>query len=311
MNMLVIGAVSILLAVALFGYFLLEPELADLRSEQMKSESTVEGTRIKATTPVYDLIDRVLRTLGFRPFSEDELELAGIKSSVTSIVATTLLIAFIAFGGVLALTGSFLFALVLMLVAPLGVKLFVGIKTSRRREKFGQQMAETMTLLSSALKSGMNVPNALASVASEMDAPMGEEIARIVNETRLGRDLIEGMKDTAARMESDDFLWVTEAVAIQRESGGRLSEILDRVTETIAQRNELRQKVESLAAEGKASAVILMGLPVGVGVLFLLINPSYMSPLFTTGSGKILLIISAVFYTLGGLWLRSITKVKL
>lgn len=312
MNMLVLGSVAILVAVALFAYFLLEPELADLRSEQMKAETAAtEATRGTAQTPIYDLIDRVLRTLGIRPFEEEELELAGITSSVTSVVATTLLIAFVAFGGTLALTGSFFFAVIVMLVAPLSVKMYVGLKTSRRRAKFNQQMAETMTLLSSALKSGMNVPNALGSVAAEMDAPMGEEIARIVNETRLGRDLIDGMKDTAARMESDDFLWVTEAVAIQRESGGRLSEILDRVTDTISQRNELRQKVESLAAEGKASAVILMGLPVGVGVLFLVINPDYMAPLFTTGAGTICMIISLVFYVLGGLWLRSITKVKL
>lgn len=310
-SLLSIGVVSILVAVAAFGYLMLQPDLANLRSEQMKAEHAVEGQRIKASTPVYDLIDNVLKTFGLKPFSEDELSLAGIKSSVTSVVATTLLIAFVAFAAGLALTSSFFFAFILLLGAPFLVKMYVGIKTSRRRDKFGLQMSETMTQFSSALKSGMNVPNALGSVAAEMDEPMGEELARIVNETRLGRDLIAGMKDTADRMQSADFLWVTEAVAIQRESGGRLSEILDRVTETISQRNELRMKVESLAAEGKASAVILMGLPVGVGLMFLLINRPYMMPLFTTGSGKILMIISLVFYTLGGLWLRSITKVKL
>lgn len=313
MTLLVMGSVAILVAVALLAYVLLEPQLAGLSSEQMQSDGTAsaDGTVAQTSTPIYDLIDLVLKTLGFKPFTEEELELAGMKSSVTSVVATTLLVAFIAFGGTLVLTSSFFFAIIVMLVAPMGVKVYVGLRTSRRRTKFNEQMAETMTMLSSALKSGMNVPNALGSVATEMDAPMGEELARVVNETRLGRDLIPGMKDTAERMESADFLWVTEAVAIQRESGGRLSEILDRVTETIAQRNELRQKVESLASEGKASAVILMGLPVGVGVLFLLINRDYMMPLFTTGAGKILLVISLVFYTLGGLWLRSITKVKL
>lgn len=312
MTMLIVGGVLILLAVASFAYVLLEPELADLRSEQMRADPDAAGApRITVATPIYDLIDKVLKLFGFRPFSEEELDLAGIKAGVTSVVATTLLIAFVAFGGTLALTRSFLFAIIVMLVAPLSVKAYVGFKTGRRRAKFNQQMAETMTLLSSALKSGMNVPNALGSVASEMDAPMGEELARIVNETRLGRDLIDGMKDTADRMESSDFLWVTEAVGIQRESGGRLSEILDRVTETISQRNELRQKVDSLAAEGKASAVILMGLPIGVGLMFLLINRAYMLPLFTTTPGKILLFISMAFYAAGGMWLRSITKVKL
>ncbi|MTB88886.1 type II secretion system F family protein [Aeromicrobium senzhongii] len=310
-SLLSIGVVSILVSVAAFGYVMLQPELANLRSEQMKTEASGDGSQTTTSTPVYDAIERVLKTFGLKPFTEEELSLAGIKSSVTSVVATTLLIAFVAFAAGLALTGSFFFAFILLLAAPFLVKMYVGVRTSRRRAKFGLQMSETMSQFSSALKSGMNVPNALGSVAAEMEEPMGEELARIVNETRLGRDLIDGMKDTAARMDSADFLWVTEAVAIQRESGGRLSEILDRVTETIGQRNELRLKVQSLASEGKASAVILMGLPVAVGLLFLLINRPYMMPLFNTGAGKILMVISLVLYVLGGLWLRSITKVKL
>lgn len=310
-SMLAIGVVSILVAVIMFGYVLLQPDLASLRSEQMKAEALLDGPPPTESTPVYGLIARVLGTFGLKPFDEDELALAGIRSTVNAMVATTLLIAFGAFAAGLALTGSFFFALILLLGAPFLVKMYVGFKTSRRRDKFARQMGETMTLFSSALKSGMNVPSALGSVAAEIDAPMGEELARIVNETRLGRDLIDGMMDTAERMDSPDFKWVTEAVAIQRESGGRLTEILDRVNETISERNELQLKVQALAAEGKASAVLLMGLPVAVGLLFLLINREYMMPLFHTGAGKVMLMISLVFYTLGGLWLRSITKVKL
>lgn len=310
-NLLAIGVVAILIAVTCLGYALLQPDLATLRSEQMRVAATEDGTSAERSTPIYDLIDRLLRTVGIKPFSEDELDLAGIKSSVNSVVATTLLIAFLAFAGTLALTSSLFFAIVLMLVSPLTVKMYVGFRTGRRREAFSEQMAEAMTLLSSALKSGMNVPNALGSVAGEMGAPMGEELARIVNETRLGRDLIDGMRDTAARMESDDFLWVTEAVSIQRESGGRLTEILDRVTETISQRNELRMKVAALAAEGKASAAILMGLPIAIGLLFLVVNRPFMMPLFNTGAGRILLLIAFALYAVGGIWLRSITKVRL
>ncbi len=140
---------------------------------------------------------------------------------------------------------------------------------------------------------------------------MGEELARIVNETRLGRDLIEGMKDTAERMESADFMWVTEAVAIQRESGGRLSEILDRVTETIAERNELRQKIQALAAEGKMSGYVLMALPIAVGAGYSVMNPAYMEPLYTTVTGKLILAASAVLYVLGYFWMSKVTKVKL
>ena len=298
-------------AVVAVAYALLQPDLAALRSEQMKNESKVDGRRVKRGTPVFDLIDKVMKSFGLKPFSEEQLALAGIKSSPTSMVGTTLLIALTTLLVAYFLTTNFFVAFILAIISPLFVRMYVNSKTAKRRAKFDKQMAETMTLFSSALKSGMNVPNALANVAQEMDAPMGEELARVVNESRLGRDLIQGMRDTAVRMESKDFMWVTEAVAIQRESGGRLSEILDRVIETIAQRNELREKIASLAAEGKISAMVLMALPVGVGVMFMVMNPAYMEPLFTTVPGYIMLGVAALLYALGGFWLSRMTKVKL
>src|SRR5690606_16096484 len=133
--LLSVGVMSILIAVACFGYVMLQPDLANLRSEQMKTELAGEGTRVETSTPIYDVIDRVLKTFGLKPFTEEELDLAGIKSSVTSVVATTLLVAFIAFAFGLALTGSFFFGFILLLASPFLVKMFVGIKTSRRRAK--------------------------------------------------------------------------------------------------------------------------------------------------------------------------------
>lgn len=298
-------------AVVALAYALLQPDLASLRSEQMKAEMQVDGKRVKRETPVFDLIDKVLNAFGWKPISEDQLALAGIRSTPTAVVGTTLLIAMLAVLFSYILMGSIWFSILLAVLSPFLVKAYVNSKTTRRKAKFEKQMAETMTLFSSALKSGMNVPNALGNVAQEMEAPMGEELARVVNESRLGRDLIQGMRDTATRMDSKDFMWVTEAVAIQRESGGRLSEILDRVIDTISQRNELRMKIESLAAEGKISALVLMALPVMVGLMFSVMNPAYMAPLYSTFAGKAMLVVAACMYALGGFWLSRITKVKL
>lgn len=306
-----IGIIAIVMALVAFTYVLLQPELAKLRSEQLRAEELADKAQMETSTPVFDLIDKVMDRFGLKGFSEQQLAQAGIKVGSTSMVAITLLTAMSVFTITQVVTRSLFLALVAAVLSPFIVRMYVSVLTSRRKEKFNKQMADAMTLLSSALKSGMNVPSALANVAVEMDAPMGEELARIVNETRLGRDMVAAMFETADRMESDDFKWVTEAVAIQRESGGRLSEILDKVTATIAERNELRLKVASLAAEGKASAVILMALPVVVAALFGVVNPEFMAPLFTTFAGYLLLAIAGVFYAIGGFWLSRITKVKL
>ncbi len=306
-----IGIIAIVAALVLFVFVLFQPYLVNLRSEQMRTEELNESASGKSSTPVFDLIDRVMDRFGLKGYSENDLAQAGIKIGGTSMVAITLLVAMSAFMITQVVTRSLFLSLLAAIGSPFLVRFFVSWRTTKRKEKFSEQMGDAMTLLSSALKSGMNVPTAMANVATEMEPPMGDELARIVNEARLGRDMVNAMHETAERMESDDFKWVTDAVAIQRESGGRLSEILDRVTETIAERNELRLKIQSLAAEGKASAIILMALPIGVGVLFGVINSDFMAPLFTTFAGYVLLGVAAVFYALGGFWLSRITKVKL
>ena len=85
----------------------------------------------------------------------------------------------------------------------------------------------------------------------------------MVNETRVGRDLGEALDEIAERMGSDDFTWVAQAIAIHREVGGNLAEVLDAVGHTIRERNAIRRQVKALSAEGKLSAIVLMALPFG------------------------------------------------
>ena len=305
-----IGIIAITGALAAFVYVLFQPDLIKLRSEQMKVEEA-GGEAAAKETPVFDFLQGILERFGWKGFSENQLAEAGIKVGRNSMLAIALLVAASVFLVVQVISGSLFLSVLLGAASTLSVSFYVKSRTAKRKAKFNRQMAESMTLLSSALKSGMNVPTAMANVATEMEEPMGEELARVVNETRLGRDMVGAMFETAERMESDDFKWVTEAIAIQRESGGRLSEILDRVTSTIAERNELQQKIHSLAAEGRASAYILMALPVGIGIMFALINPTFIAPLVTTGAGRILMVVAFALYAVGGFWLSSITKVKL
>ncbi|MGA8987548.1 type II secretion system F family protein, partial [Aeromicrobium sp.] len=131
-----------------------------------------------------------------------------------------------------------------------------------------------------------------------------------INEHRIGRDLVVALEQTAERMDSEDFLWVGEAVAVHRDTGGNLNEVLDRVGQTMRERNQVRQQVASLASEGKFSAVVLMLLPVAVGGFYSILNPTYMAPMFTSSVGRVLLIGSLLLYVVGGLWMRAITNVK-
>ena len=215
-----IGVIAIVGSLLAFIYFLFQPSLMNLRSEQMKVEEA-EASENATETPLFDFIQGVLDRMGWRGFTEDQLAQAGIKVGRNSLIAIALLIAASTFLIVQVSSGSLFLAILLGAASTFSVSMYIRMRTAKRKAKFNRQMAETMTLLSSALKSGMNVPTGMANVATEMEEPMGEELARIVNESRLGRDMVNAMLETADRMESDDFKWVTEAISIQRESGGR------------------------------------------------------------------------------------------
>jgi tight adherence protein B len=151
---------------------------------------------------------------------------------------------------------------------------------------------------------------AVSSVAADAEAPVSEELARIVNENRVGRDMVEAMLESADRMRSEDFRWFAEAVEIQRDTGGNLNDIIDVVAETIRDRAEVREKVTAYAAEGKASMWVLMALPIALALAYTVLRPGYMDPLFVSGVGRALLVVSVLLYAAGYLWMRKIVDIK-
>ena len=155
--------------------------------------------------------------------------------------------------------------------------LFLRILASRRRAKFEDQLGDTLQMLAGGLRAGHSLLRSVDAVAQEAESPTSEEFARLVNETRLGRDLKDSMLDAARRLKSEDFDWTGQAIEIHREVGGDLAEVLDHVGETIRERSEIKGQVKSLSAEGKLSAYILIALPVGMFLYLSAANPRYMA----------------------------------
>ena len=111
-------------------------------------------------------------------------------------------------------------------------------------------------------------------------------------------------------MDSDDFRWVAQAIAIHRQVGGNLAEVLDGVSGTIRERGQVRRQVKALAAEGKMSAIILLALPFVVLLALVVLNPTYIGSLTSHILGYILIGVGAVMMTIGALWLRKAIEVK-
>ena len=254
-------------------------------------------------------VERVLARRGQAASGAAAMERAGMSMSLPDYVLAVGLTAVVG-GGVGVVVGGLWLGLLLLVLVPVGGKLLLKFKAARRQAAFADQLDDSLQLMAGSLRAGHSLLRAVDSVASEADAPTSEEFARIVNETRVGRDLNDALDEVAERMGSDDFTWVAQAIAIHREVGGNLAEVLDAVGHTIRERNAIRRQVKALSAEGKLSAIVLMALPFGVTGFISLTNPGYIAKFTESLTGYTMLAVAGLMLLVGGLWLRSTVRIK-
>ncbi|MBO1031721.1 type II secretion system F family protein [Tessaracoccus sp. SD287] len=253
--------------------------------------------------------DAVAKVLNRRGTKFPLLELAAVKLSPQDLVVRSIMAAFIVFALGFVLVAPWL-GLLLALVTPLFVWVWLLSRRDARRKQFGEQLDDTLQMLAGSMRAGHSMAAGLAFVAAEAPEPMAAELGRVINQSRMGRDLTAALSETHVRMDNEDFGWVVQAIAINREVGGNLAEVLDAVSKTIRQRDGLRRQVQALSSEGKMSALILMGLPVVVIVLLSVINPSYLAVLVTTFLGWVFIVASVILFVIGGFWMRAVTRIK-
>lgn len=310
--MLIIGAILVLAAV-FCGYLAVvgTPETRGTRG-RVAQYAVLERKPLlqRVNDGAVAAVDGVLSRRGWRPFTSDELELAGMRSSVAALVVLVLALGGGTFLGLVALQQPVLLAFVASLLVPVAAKVVVRVKVSRRRKRFAGQLGALLQMMASSLRAGQSLPSAMDAASRDADSPMAEELTRVVNEYRIGRDLVDAMEQVSDRMQSEDFRWIAQAIEAQRETGGNLNEILDQVAETIRERHHIREQVSALSAEGRISAYILMALPVGIGGYYSLVAADRMGIFVDSGVGKLILLVCAVMYVLGGFWMRSVVRIE-
>jgi tight adherence protein B len=254
-------------------------------------------------------VEKVLVKRGRLASGAAALEQAGMSTTLPNFVLAVGLwtVVGVVLGTLLA---DLWLGLLMVVVVPLGARLLLKIKAGRRQAAFADQLDDSLQLMAGSLRAGHSLLRAVDSVSQEADAPTSEEFSRIVNETRVGRDLNDSLDEVAERMGSDDFTWVAQAIAIHREVGGNLAEVLDAVGHTIRERNAIRRQVKALSAEGKLSAIVLMALPFGVTGFISMTNPGYLAKFTQSATGYMMLGAAGLMLLVGGLWLKSTVKIK-
>lgn len=188
--------------------------------------------------------------------------------------------------------------------------LYLKWRHRRRLRVFNGQLAETLGLMAGGLQAGLSLPQAVDTVVQQGSEPIKSEFRRALVEQRLGIEISDALDGVGQRMESEDFGWVVMAIRIQREVGGNLAEILHTVAETLREREFLRRQVKALSAEGRLSGYILTGLPPSLGVYMYFANREYVSILWTTGLGWIMLAAAATLLGVGSWAMSKLAKVE-
>jgi tight adherence protein B len=198
---------------------------------------------------------------------------------------------------------GFLFVLLLVAAA-------IQFAGTREKRVFERQLPDTLTLLSTSLRAGYSLLQAVEAVAAEAPQPTGREFGRSIAESRLGRPVVDTMQAIAERMRSQDFQWAVMAIEIQREVGGNLAEVLQTVADTMRQRNRLKGEIRALTAEGRLSAIVLAMLPVVLFAFLYTTNRGYLEPLFSVTAGLIAIGAGLGLMGAGIYWLKKIVDIE-
>lgn len=263
----------------------------------------------KLTDHAVTALNQQLRGRGPGLLSRERLDSAGLRKQPGDYLLFAGAAAFVA-AVIGFLLGGLVPAFLLLVMTAVGLLLLLQVLVSRRRRKFAEQVPDALQMLAGGLRAGHSLLRAVDAAAEENESPMKEELSRVVNETRIGRDLGESLADVARRTANEDFASITRAIEIHREVGGDLAQVLDNVGETIRDRTQLRGQVKALSAEGRMSALVLMALPIVMFFGLTLFNPLYSKVFLTTFPGFLMIVTAVVLLAAGGFWLSRLIKPK-
>lgn len=186
----------------------------------------------------------------------------------------------------------------------------VWVKRQRRFLKFEEQFPDAIDQLARAVRAGHAFTTGFDLIGEELPDPVGKEFRITYTQQNLGVPLSTALDNFAARMPLPDVRFFVAAVQIQRESGGNLGEVLDSLSYVVRERFKLLRQVRVYTAEGRLSMYILSAIPIVGGIATFLMNPDYMTPLFTDPQGQTWLIVAAAMQVIGYVVIRRMINIK-
>ncbi|MGZ4730930.1 MAG: type II secretion system F family protein [Terriglobales bacterium] len=272
-----------------------EEELALLRDEQL-SQIPAFDTVLRRSARVIE-IQKMLTQGGLSMRAGNFLGLSALAGVVTTIVAYIL-------------SKRVEVAWVALVVGFLLPYSYASFRRNKRFEKFEELFPEAIDTLARAVRAGHAFTTALEMITSEVAEPVAGEFRQLYEEQKFGMPVRDALINLTERMPLVDVKFFVTAVMLQRETGGNLAEILDNLSYVIRERFKIQRQVRVYTAQGRLTMALLMGMPPIIVTVMLLLNPSFIRPLFSDPIGHTLLVAGIILQTIGYFVIRKIVRIQ-
>jgi tight adherence protein B len=309
-----------ILAVLLTLYFLLAPgwterkevkkrlSLLELRNLQFEDLPDVLKSELLSDVPV---LNRILANLNIAVQIDKRLKQANMEMKVGTFILLSCLLF-----GLALLVGAFLhwpFLIAVLFGAFLFVipTIVVNIRKNHRVKKFLMYFPEALEMFSRSLRAGHSFTGAIQLVGQEMPDPIGPEFQKVFDEQNLGIPMRQALIGMMNRIDLIDVNFFVTAILIQRETGGNLAEIIDKISYVIRERFRIHGQLKIFTAQARLTGIILAFLPVAVALILFTISPGYMRPLWEEPMGRSMIVGAIILQIAGMLVIRKIIRIKI
>lgn len=308
-----------LLAV-LAGYFLLGPSRAE-KAEVKKRLSLLELRNLQASDiPEYlktellsnvPSLNRILSHLNLAVRIDRRLKQADLEINVGTFILLSIVLLVAGPIAGMVFHWPLVVSLVIGMLLSCIPNTVVNFKRRLRIKKFLSHFPDALEMFARSLRAGHSFTGAIQLVAQEMPPPIGPEFQKVFDEQNLGIPLRQALVGLTDRIDSLDVKFFVTAILIQRETGGNLAEIIDKISHVIRERFRIQGQLKIFTAQARLTGGILAFLPIAVGLLIGMINPLYIRPLWAERTGRILLCIAGAMQITGMLVIRKIIRIKI
>ncbi len=256
-------------------------------------------------------LNRLLARLNFAVQIDRRLRQADLKIRVGTFVLISLTLFAVAMAAGSILHWPAILTLPVALALFVLPNAYVDVKRRIRVKRFLNHFPDALEMFARSLRAGHSFTGAIQLVAQEMPDPVGPEFRKVFEEQNLGIPLRQALIGMTERVNALDVKFFATAILVQRETGGNLAEIIDKISYVIRERFRVQGQLKIFTAQARMSGFVLALLPIGVAVMIGILNPDYLKPLWFERTGKVMISIAVIMQILGMLAIRKIIRIKI